>query len=460
MDMEQRDGKWRATVEITADKQADLIKRVSAVHRLMKKMDKEPQKPRRDRGEGTLYKRNRDGMWVGQVELARGPDGKRRKSKPVYSADKATAVAKLNELKERIAKGLEEANQRLTVEAYLEKWVAEVAPTKVGPNAIRSYKSAINTRIVPAIGTRRLAELSPDDIRYMHRWILSHTYKRGKVKKPYTTRSVEEAHNVLSGALADALSDGKVWRNVCTLVAKPTVTSESHGALTAEQARKVLLSSMAAKDPMVTRWAAGLMLGGRQGELLGLEWERVDLDAGVVDLSWQLQWLKLKPGAKPDDPKRFDVRADFELRPLWRGAAWTRPKTKTSERLIPIPAPLVLILTEYRKIAPANPWGLVWVTLPGEKSRIKHARPVNKTDDNAAWKAAQARAGVEVPLDVHAMRGTTATLLMESKVPDKVIQAVLGHSNVVMTRRYQQVNLEEARKSLGSLDALLAPSKE
>jgi len=459
MDMEQRDGLWRANVEVTAGKQADLIKRVTAVERLLKKLDAEKPKPRRGRGEGALYKRNRDGMWVGQVELPKGPDGKRRKSKPVYSKDRATVVEKLAGLKDRAAKGLEEADQRLTVAAYLERWVEEVAPTKTRPTTLRSYKSAISSRIVPAIGNRKLAELSPDDVRHMHRWILAHKYKRGKVEKPYTTRSVEEAHNVLSGALADALADGKVWRNVCTLVSKPTVTSESHGALTVEQARKVLLSSMAAKDPMVTRWAAGLMLGGRQGELLGLEWDRVDLKSGVVDLSWQLQWLKLKPGADPTDKKRFDVPAGFTYRPLWRGAAWTRPKTRSSERLVPIPAPLVAILTEYRKQAPENPWGLVWVTLPEKKSRIKHPRPVSTRDDNDGWKAAQARAGIEAPLDVHAMRGTTATLLMEAGVPDKVIQSVLGHSNVAMTRRYQQVNLEEARRSLGSLDALLPPSR-
>lgn len=460
MDMEQRDGLWRVNIEITAGKQADLIKRVASVQRLLKKLDAEKPKPRRGRGEGALYKRNRDGMWVGQIDLPKGPDGKRRKSKPVYSADRATVVEKLKDLKDRAEKGIEEADQRLTVQVYLERWVKEVAPTKArSPKALASYKSAISTRIVPSIGGRRLAELSPDDIRFMHRWILSHTYKRGSVEKPYTTRSVEEAHNVLSGALADALADGKVWRNVCTLVTKPTVTSDSHGALTSDQARDTLLAAMRDKDPMVTRWAAGLMLGGRQGELLGLEWDRLDLEAGVAELSWQLQWLKLKPGADPQDPDRFDVPAGFEHRPIWRGAAWTRPKTKQSQRAIPIPAPLVAILAAYREQAPENPWGLVWVTLPGERSRkFKHPRPVSTRDDNTGWKAAQARAGITDPLDVHAMRGTTATLLMEAGVPDKVIQAVLGHSNVAMTQRYQQVNLEAARLSLGSLDALLSPS--
>lgn len=455
---EVRDGVWRESVEVTAPSEADLIKRVAAVLRLLKKLDKEPTKPRRGIGEGALYKRSRDGMWVGQVDLPRGPDGKRRKSKPVYSSDKATAVKKLAELKEQIDKGLEQTDQRLTVQTYLEEWIEHVAKTRLRPTAWASYRSAINTRIVPAIGARKLSALQPSDIRHMHKWILEHGYTRGKganaKEVPYTTRSVEEAHNVLSAALTDAVAEGKAHRNVCELVSKPKVLSQSHGALTVEQARGVLLVAHRESDVMVTRWAAGLMLGGRQGELLGLQWDRVDLDAGTLDLAWQLQWLKLKPDAKSDDPNRFDVPAGFEHIPLWRGAALTRPKTSKSQRMLPIPAPLVAILEVYKRTATDNPWNLVWVTVPSEKSRDKVPKPISDKDDRAAWKAAQVRAKVD-PVDIHAMRGTTATLLMEAGVDARIIQEILGHSNVVTTRGYQQVNLDAARKSLGSLDPLL-----
>ncbi len=451
--MEQRDGIWRESVEVTAPSQAELIKRLAAVKRLLKKADAEKPKPRRARGEGTLHKRA-DGMWVGYIELPKGPDGKRRKTKPVYSTDRAEAVKKLNEVKDQVAKGLEQTDQRLTVAAYLEEWIEQVAKTRLRPTAWASYRSAINTRIVPAIGGRKLATLQPADIRHMHSWILGHTYKRGKTEVPYTTRSVEEAHNVLSAALTDAVAEGKAHRNVCELVSKPKVLSQSHGALTVEQARSVLLVAHRESDAMVTRWAAGLMLGGRQGELLGLQWDRVDLDAGTLDLAWQLQWLKLKAGAKSDDPGRFDVPAGFEHIPLWRGAALTRPKTSKSQRMLPIPAPLVAILEVYKRTATKNPWDLVWVTVPGEKSRDKVPKPISDKDDRAAWKAAQIRAEVD-PVDIHAMRGTTATLLMEAGVDARIIQEILGHSNVVTTRGYQTVNLEAARKSLGSLDALL-----
>lgn len=450
--MEKRDGIWCENVTVTAESRADLIKRLAAITRLIKKFDADKPKPRRARGEGALYKRNSDGMWVGQIELPKGPDGKRAKSKPVYSKDRATVVKLLGEVKDAHAKGLEQTDRRMTVKAYLETWIEDVAKPRLNPDAWTSYRSAINTRIIPSVGGRRLAELSPDDIRHMHAWILSATYTRGKTVKTYTTRSVEEAHNVLSAALADAVADGKAYRNVCALISKPKVLSAKHGALTAEQARDVLLAALQAKDPMVTRWAAGLMFGGRQGELLGLQWDRIDLEAGTLDLAWQLKWLKLKPGAKTDDPKRFDVRSDFEHVPLWRGAALTRPKTSLSQRVLPIPSPLAAILAVHRERSKPNPWNLVWVTEPGR--RWKFVTPVSDAADRDGWKAAQERAHVD-PVSVHGMRGTTATLLMEAGVDAKIIQAIMGHSNIVTTRGYQHVDLAAARKSLGSLDGLL-----
>ncbi|WP_280187040.1 MULTISPECIES: tyrosine-type recombinase/integrase [Nocardia] len=455
MDMEQRDGRWRTTVEVTAPTQTDLRKRVAAVNRVLAKAEKEKKPPRRKNGEGTIFTRGQDGIVGGQVELPRGPDGKRRRSKPVYGKNEAEVIVKLQKLKADLAKGLEQLDQTVTVAAWLEHWLEEIAPGKVKPHALGGYRSAVKRRIVPAIGPERLAKLKPAHVRQMHKWIRQATYTRGGEQVPYSTRAVEEAHNVLSSALTDAVTEGVAHRNVCELVAKPSVVSESHGALTSDEARAVLLAALAEKDELVTRWTAGLMLGGRQGELLGLQWDRVDLARGTLDLAWQLEWLELKDGAAVDDPKRFAVEAGFEHVPLWRGAALTRPKSSLSTRMIPLPEPLAAILTVYREHWVPNPWNLVW-THEHRGGKFKGQRtPIGDSVDRKGWRAAQKRAKVAEPVDVHAMRGTTATLLMEAGVPDKVIQSILGHASVLTTRGYQRVDQTLQRKALGNLDGLL-----
>ena len=455
--MEQRDGHWVETIEITADTKTDLTKRVSAVKRALKQIDKERDRARRAKGEGGLYQRREDGMWVGRLELPPGPDGKRRRSRPVYSRTQAGAVEKLSTLRDETAKGIEQLDKTLTVAAYLETWIEDIAKPRMKPHAWRSYRSAINTRIVPAIGTRRLAQLKPEHVRFLHKHILGSTYagrdpETGKKTQiSYSTRSVEEAHNVLSAALGDALAEGLVHRNVCESVSKPQVLSESHGALTSAEARAVLLTAMEANDPMTVRWAAGLMLGGRMGEILGIRWSAVDLDKGSLDLAYQLEWLKMHPGSDSNDPKRFDVPAGFEHIPLWKGAALTRPKTTRSQRVIPLPVPLAALLKVHRERWKPNPWDLVFVSERGT--------PISDAADGKAWKAAQKAAGIAKPVDVHAMRATTATLLMEAGVDARIVQAILGHSSIVTTRGYQQVDLEAAARALGNLNPLLALSE-
>lgn len=451
--MEYFDGTWIETIRLEADTQAALKKKITAVARLLAQFDKEKTKARRAPGEGTIFRRRSTGAYGAQIELEPGPNGERRRSKAVTSKDHATVVKALQKMKEDFAQGLEQVDKRLTVEAWLKYWIDNIAKPRMRPLPWKTYRGLIDNQIIPAIGNRQLDSLKPEHVRYMHDFILQSTHTKRdpktkeKIQVPYTTRTVEAAHNVLSVALNDAIAEGKAHRNVCEVASKPKVLSKSHGELTSEQARVVLLTAMQDADRMVTRWAAGMMLGGRQGELLGLQWDRIDFERGSLDLAWQLEWLPLKPDARPDDPGRFDVPAAFEYVPLWRSAALTRPKTTMSQRMIPLPEPLAAILQVHRQQCTPNPWDLVWVS--------SRTTPISDLDDRNAWKSAQVRAKIAEPVDVHAMRGTTATLLLEADVDAKVIQAILGHASVITTRGYQRVDMTLARKALGNLDALL-----
>jgi integrase len=137
-----------------------------------------------------------------------------------------------------------------------------------------------------------------------------------------------------------------------------------------------LQSSRDEKDPMLaTRWATAFLTGARPRELLGLEWNRVDLTGGTLDITWQLQDLDQKHGCgEPEDgvypckrsrpgycpQKRWDFQDGFEYRDCYKGMVWTKTKTEAGRRIVPIVAPLAALLEQHRldTAGPAEPAGV------------------------------------------------------------------------------------------------------
>lgn len=397
---------------------------------------------RRARGAGALYKR-KDGMWVGAVDVGWKPDGTRDR-RTVSSRSKAKAAAKLAELRGKVALS-EAAPSSTTVKAWLDRWLDDL---RVAPMTERSYRETSRLYLVPALGRRRLDKLAPQHVRDLLRWIESPAPEGLGLSASTTHR----AHRVLRIALNAALVDGLVTRNVATLVKPPSLKGRAQASLTAEQA-KDLLRSLGPHDDLAARWAVALLLGLRQGEALGLEWSRVDLEAGTIDLSWQLQRLgyrhacdgscgKKRAGSCPR--RQLDVRPGHIHRQVYGSLCLTKPKSY--DRVVPLPPMVLAALWAHHEAFGTTVDGLVFTRSSGQ--------PHDPSDDNAAWHAALVAA--KVPrVKLHAARHTTATLLLELGVDPHVAQAILGHSSVAVTRGYQHVRLELARDAMGALGDLL-----
>ncbi|NKR32210.1 hypothetical protein GS538_20235 [Rhodococcus hoagii] len=185
------------------------------------------------------------------------------------------------------------STDKTTVEQWLTRWLDEIAKPRIRPRVWLTYGSAIRNNITPHIGAYKLQKLTPANVREMHRAVA----KAGK-----SSRTAEIAHNILARSLTDAVREGILTKNVCDLVDKPKVTMKSRGNLTSEQARTLLRVSASKRDPMVARWAMALMTGARQGECLGLQWERVDFERNLIDLSWQLQRIPKRHGCGDPSP--------------------------------------------------------------------------------------------------------------------------------------------------------------
>lgn len=402
---------------------------------------------RRQAGDGALYQRASDGMWVGAVDLGWTPDGKRRR-KVVVAKDQKRALEKLREVRRQVGLHGDVPTRSVTLDDWLTRWLRDIAAKRVRPRTLDTYRHKVGL-IRAAIGRYRLDKLTPAHVRQVHTFIID--------TKGLTSTTALQAHRILAKALKDAEREGLVGRNVATLVDAPRKAVNMRGALTTGQARAVLAA--ADGDPWAARWALALLYGERQGEALGLTWSCVDLEHGVIDLAWQLQRLTWRHGcAEPascgrkrgaECPRRsLGAPPGFEVQQLHGALCLTRPKSTGSTRVVPLLGVMRAALEQHRAATAGqpNPHGLVWHRADG--------RPLEPKEDLAAWYAALDRAGVP-RVELHAARHTTATLLMEAGVDTKVIASILGHSDVVTTRGYQHVDTRLARAALEGLERSL-----
>jgi integrase len=400
-------------------------------------------KPRRPQGEGGVYQRG-DGMWCISVELPEGLDGKRRR-KVICRKDKAAVVAEMRKVKSELAKRGDLATSSTTVAKWMAHWMDDIAPQTIRPKTLAGYRTVVDGYIVPTLGRKRLEKLSAQDVRSLHT-IMQATPKdlslRGKEDLPPGTVMLSStyallAHNALSTALKVALREGKIGANPCDLVDRPRKRVAEQKALDTPQAVKLLkyLGTLLDGDDEQGKqdgalWATYLLTGARRGEILGLEADRV---GDVLDLSWQLQRIT-------DISK---VPADWEYRKLGSTLYLTRPKSNAGWRIIPLVEPLRAIL---RLQVGDRKDGLVFT---------RNGRPWDPDGATKAWSAVLAKAGLPGDVVLHGARHTTVELLYAAKVPEDIIQAIVGHSTRAMTRSYKtrtdSARLIEGMESLSAL---------
>jgi integrase len=251
------------------------------------------------------------------------------------------------------------------------------------------------------------------------------------------------AHRIMAVSFKAAYREGRIGRNPANLTNAPRKAVPKLDTLDLTDAL-ALLEHVAQDEQMGARWATALLTGGRRGEVIGLEWDRV---TDVLDLSWQLLRLPItETDGKPDVP------ADYEYRHLVGGLYLTRPKSNKGWRIIPLVDPLKSILERHRELSPPNPYGLVF--MQGE-------RPIDPDQDSKNWRVLLAESGITKNVRLHDVRHTTVDLLDLAGVPDDIIMEIVGHSTRQMTQQYKsRGNRERLTKAMQQLSALFSTPNE
>lgn len=351
---------------------------------------------KRGNGEGSVYQR-KDGRWSGSITLE---DGTR---KYFYGKTQRETLQKVRTALSEQEKGILITAPQQTVAQFLQDWLENSQKPSVRPRTYERYEEIVRLHLIPTLGRHQLQKLSAQHLQ---------AFYTKKLKDGLSAGTVTSFHNVLHKALDTALKWNLVQRNVCKLVSPPRRKRFETKSLTLEQVHSLL--AVTEGHPMEALFKLAIATGMRRGELLGLKWQDIDFAKGSLQVRRILSRIPSKMEGK--------------------GYEESEPKTQKSRRSIII-APFALeALKQHRlrqleaKLKAGPFWqehDYVFCTSLGT-----HLNPTRDALDQLKKLLKKA----ELPeIRFHDLRHSAATLLLTEGVHPKVVQELLGHSQISMT---------------------------
>ncbi len=380
---------------------------------------------RRGNNEGSVYKR-KDGRWCAAVTTGYSPETGKPIRAYYYDTTRTGVVAKRDEALKTVKEGTYAKPTKLTVGEWLDVWLATYVAPSVRPKTWEGYESIIRVHLRPAIGHIELRDLQTNPVQRL---------LNQKLASGLSPRTVEMIHTTLKSALKQALTEGLVTRNVAEYAKKPKKDTKEIRVLTL--AEMDALIAVALTDRLGPLYLVMMGTGLRIGEVLALEWSNVNLREGSLTVSHAFVHTKT-----PTNSKR-----QYILQP---------PKTESGKRLLPLPNDIVTILREWRTTQSAE--RVLVGTFYTDSDRVfttSIGTPLGQR--NVARKLTQLAAKASIPhVNLHALRHTYATRLLETSVHPKVVQELLGHTDISLTlNTYSHVMPEIKQAAARSLDAIL-----
>ncbi len=382
---------------------------------------------RRSRGDGSVYYDAARRCWVGAIDLGRDEETDRRVRRKVSAATKTECKDKLDLLRQERRRTGTVARRDVTVRQVLNDFLAS-PPDSIRSDITRQVNSDAALRIsdgargVRGIGGTPVARLTVGDVeRVLH----------GLARAGYSARSLSQSRSVLRRAIRRAERNGQAARNVADLAELPAAVTRKSRALTEAQVHALLALKL---SPW---WRAfivtAVMTGLRPGELLGLRWEDIDFEAGVIRVRVSL--------------KRIRTNAGYEL-------ALRELKTERSKRTLTMAIPVRGVLNALRRVQAADrlKLGAAYVdrglVFCGPAGHPRHNQGVRDY-----YRRLCLRAGIGGDWQLRETRHTFISQLSDSGVDIERIADAAGHINSNVTRTvYRQQLADEISSAAAAMD--------
>jgi integrase len=405
---------------------------------------------KRGNSEGSLYQSG-DG-WRGYAWCTR-PDGTRYRK---YVRGKTYDEARQNwlNLRDQASRGPVSSDVP-KLAGFLVYWLKEIVEPNLSPKTYEKYETFSRLHINPYLGGKRIDKIQVRDIRqWLNRLAVTcQCCAQGKddarpqdkrrccaigkcCQAALSARSRKDARDTLRAAFTCAVEDEVIARNPVTAV-KMTKRRQpnqrrARQAWTVDDARWFLESAWHAGEALYAAFVLVLVLGLRKGEVLGLAWDQVDLDATELYVGEQLQRVGRKL-----------IRREV--------------KTDTSEAPLPLPDLCVAALRIRRtqQDADRDRAGDGWIDT-GLVFTTRHGTAIEPRNFNRSFDRCIAAARVP-RITVHGTRKTCASLLAALDVHPRVAMRILRHSKIAVTMEiYTEAPSDATRDALRKLSDWLA----
>ena len=368
-----------------------------------------------------------------------------RHTKTIHGSKKDAKI-ELAKFVADVQNGMVVEGKSLKFSEFVEIWKRDYGSKELAPSTYERYLGMLNSRILPYFGHFYVNKIKPTDIMLFYDQLSRDTQlirKKGnngaKTIKPLSSKTILEHHRLLRAMLHRAVYWQMIVSNPAERVQPPKTMKPKRRYYDDDQS-KILLSNLMQLGENQIKYKVAIILtiftGFRLGELMGLEWDDINFNDGIVSVNRSSQYL------------------------VDKGVFTKTPKTESSIRDVAIPKFVISLLEEYKLWYEEQKslYGDLWTN----SNRLfvqADGKPMHPSTISKWFVKYVGQIGLPV-INFHGLRHTNATLLIAQNIDVAVVAARLGHAQITTTYNFYVHPIISHNKKAGyALEDLLLPQK-
>jgi len=349
--------------------------------------------------------RKRGDKWAVVVDVGHAEDGQRRQRWHGGFSTRRDAQAALTAILGQLQQGTYAEPSKQTLAKFMREWLAS-SRASVRPSTWTAYKMLTEAHIIPVLGAIPVQRLTAVRLNSFYGDLLLNGRRHGG--GGLSARTVRYAHATVHKCLADGVRLGLLPQNVAHQATPPAPSPRQElRTWTAAELRRFLESAQ--DERLYAALVLAATTGLRRGELLGLPWRNLDLDAGRIAVTQTLI-------------------------PVGYAITYGTPKTAKGRRSVALDGFTVAALRAHRVRQLEERFAL-GLGMPGDDGLVFtniDGTPMHPNHFSSSFDRLVKAAGLP-RIRLHDLRHTHATLALQAGVHPKVVSERLGHANIAIT---------------------------